>query len=295
MGLLDVRMKTFRAVVEAGSFSAASANLFISAVSVKKQIDSLESEVGVKLLDRTNRGVTPTDAGQVLYETAKRMEQLSDEALREVRSLSKSSKPMIRVGTSLLRPCSRLLEIWSRKGSTSDFAIEVVPFDDSTELDEVVGQLGTRIDCFLGPCDAPAWHEKCNVLKLGFYDCKVAVPRNHELADRASLTWDDLEGQSLMLVKEGSSPILDSLRHEIEDRHPEVSIVDTPGFYSIETFNDCERKSILMETLDAWENVHPGFVSIPMDWAYSVPFGLLYSKTPSPETKRFVNELASEN
>ncbi len=284
-------MQTFQAVVEAGSFSAASDGLFISAVSVKKHVDSLEAETGVRLLDRTNRGVSPTDAGKVLFEAAKRMEQLSDAALHEMRSLAGTHKPMIRVGTSLLRPCSRLLEIWSRMGSESDFGIEVVSFDDGSELDEVVGRLGSRIDCFLGPCDAPAWHEVCNVLKLGFYDCKIAVPRHHPLAGKASLNWDDLEGQSLMLVKEGSSPVLDSLRREIKDHHPKVSIVDTPSFYSIETFNECERRSILMETLDAWDNVHPGFVSLPMEWAYIVPFGLLYSKNPTPEMSRFAAEL----
>ena len=172
-----------------------------------------------------------------------------------------------------------------------NFSIEVVAFDDGSELNEVVTQLGSRIDCFLGPCDAPSWYETCNVIKLGFFDCKIAVPKSHPLSKKTFLTWQDLKGQSLMLVKKGSSPVLDSLRFDIENHHPVINIVDTPNFYSIETFNECNRKSILMETLDAWDNVHPGFVSLPMNWTYKVPFGLLYSKTPSEGMQLFANEL----
>lgn len=289
--MLDTRIKTFLRVVKSGSFSQAAKQLFVSAVSVKKQMDSLESEYGVRLLNRTNRGVRPTDAGRVLYESAKHIEQLSDTTIHKIRAASKAERRMVRVGTSLLRPCSRLLEAWSRIGSNSDFGIEVVTFDDKSELNEVIAQLGSRIDCFLGPCDAPSWHEMCNVVELGFFDCMVAVPRNHPLSDRAILTWEDLDGQSLMLVKEGASPVLDSLRREIENRHPRIEIVNTPDFYSIETFNECDRRSILMETLDAWKNVHPGFVSLPMNWEYKVPFGLLYSKNPSAEMQLFADEL----
>lgn len=292
MDMLDRRVLTFLVVIEAGSFSAASKRLYVSAVSVKKQMDSLEAEIGARLLDRTNRGVSPTDAGAVLVESARRAKRISDTALHEIQALASAGKPTIKVGTSLLRPCSRLLELWSRIGTRSDFGIEIVPFDDEAELASVIAQLGFRIDCLLGPCDAPAWREACNVLELGFYDCKIAVPRGHALSGKPFLTWDDLEGQSLMLVEKGASPVLDSLRREIEERHPAIAVVDTPSFYSIETFNECARESILMETLDAWDNVHPEFVSLPMDWAYRIPYGLLYPKKPSAEIRLFAKELS---
>lgn len=104
-------------------------------------------------------------------------------------------------------------------------------FDDGIESTEAILQLGSRIDCFLGPRDATSWRETCNVVNL--------------------------------------------------------------GFYSIETFNECDRRSILMETLDAWSNVHPGFASLRMDWGYRIPFGLIFSKAPSAEMELFAEELAS--
>lgn len=149
------------------------------------------------------------------------------------------------------------------------------------------------IGCFLEPCDAPSWRETCSVVELGFFNCMVAVPRRHPLSGRTSLTWDDLNGQSFLLVKEGSSPALDSLRNEIGGRHPEIEVADTPDFYSIETFNERDRSSMLMEALDAWENMHPGFVSLPTEWKHRVPFDLFYSKDPSEEMRLFADELTA--
>ena len=287
--MLDNRVRTFMKVLDAGSFTFASKDLFISAVSIKKQMDSLEKELGIKLLDRTNRGVKPTAAGEILYGSAKRMEQLSENTLSQLKSLAGTNKSTIRIGTSLLRPCSRFLDIWARIGSIDDFSLEIIPFEDGENLDKVIADLGKEIDCFLGPCDAPRWFELCNVLKLGFYECGIAVPRQHPLARKSSLTWEDLEGESMILVRKEASPVIDSIRSEIDHMHPGVNIVDAPYFYSIDTFNQGEREGLLMETLDVWKDVHPGFVTLPMEWEYRVPYGLFYSKHPSEKMIRFID------
>ena len=41
-----------------------------------------------------------------------------------------------------------------------------------------------------------------NVLKQGFYERKITAPRHHPLAAKMALAWDNLDGQSLMLVKD---------------------------------------------------------------------------------------------
>jgi len=35
--------------------------------------------------------------------------------------------------------------------------------------------------------------------------------------------------------------------------------------------------------LDAWDNIHPSLITIPVDWAYKMPYGLLYKKNPSKQ------------
>ena len=52
----------FVAVVEAGSITAAAKNLDLSQPPLSKQIIALEEELGVKLMDRSSRRITLTDA-----------------------------------------------------------------------------------------------------------------------------------------------------------------------------------------------------------------------------------------
>lgn len=51
--MYNPQLDTFLCVVEAGSFSKAAEQLYISAPAVIKQINSLEASLGMKLFDRT--------------------------------------------------------------------------------------------------------------------------------------------------------------------------------------------------------------------------------------------------
>ena len=66
----------------------------------------------------------------------------------------------------------------------------------------------------------------------------------------------------------------------LEEKYPEIEIVDAPYFYDAGVFNKSERAGCLLLTLDAWVGVHPALVTIPVEWDYRVPYGLIYSKTP---------------
>ncbi len=68
-----VAMETFVRVVESGSFSVAARYLRIGQPAVSKTIAQLEERLGAKLLTRSTRGLTPTEAGQNFYERAKRV------------------------------------------------------------------------------------------------------------------------------------------------------------------------------------------------------------------------------
>jgi DNA-binding transcriptional LysR family regulator len=75
-------METFVNVVEAGSFSGAARRLNIGQPAVSKTVAQLEERLGVRLLLRSTRGLTPTEAGQSFYERARRSIEEADEADR---------------------------------------------------------------------------------------------------------------------------------------------------------------------------------------------------------------------
>ena len=56
-------IEQFIAVIDAGSIRGAARNLDISQPALTRALQQLEEELGVQLMDRSGRGVTPTAAG----------------------------------------------------------------------------------------------------------------------------------------------------------------------------------------------------------------------------------------
>src|SRR6478609_8501510 len=71
---VDLRqLATLVAVADAGSFTAAAAELHTSQASVSRAIAALERDLGVDLLRRTTRAVSPTASGVAVLERARRV------------------------------------------------------------------------------------------------------------------------------------------------------------------------------------------------------------------------------
>jgi LysR family transcriptional regulator, nitrogen assimilation regulatory protein len=64
------QLRYFVKIVEAGSFSRASAAIHVAQPALSQQIAELEDRLGLKLLNRSARGVSATAAGEVLYREA---------------------------------------------------------------------------------------------------------------------------------------------------------------------------------------------------------------------------------
>ncbi|MGG5571158.1 LysR family transcriptional regulator [Myroides odoratimimus] len=60
-------IRTFKAIYEAGTLSAAAQELFISQPGVSLHLNSLEAYTGYKLFDRAARKMVPTEKGKILY------------------------------------------------------------------------------------------------------------------------------------------------------------------------------------------------------------------------------------
>jgi LysR family tcuABC transcriptional regulator len=96
---VDLRqLRYFTQIVESGSLSKASRQLFIAQPALSQQLSKLESEVGKPLLNRSARGVAPTDSGLALYHHARFMLRQLDQALSIARQESKAVQGMVSVG-----------------------------------------------------------------------------------------------------------------------------------------------------------------------------------------------------
>jgi DNA-binding transcriptional LysR family regulator len=92
-------LKVFCDVVESRSFSKAAVLNFISQSAVSQQIRSLEERYEQKLIERGKRNLTPTRAGQILYEMAKEVTERLEEMEHRLQKLSKSVGGTVSVAT----------------------------------------------------------------------------------------------------------------------------------------------------------------------------------------------------
>jgi DNA-binding transcriptional LysR family regulator len=93
-------METFVRVVETGSFSAAARVLNVGQPAVSKTVAQLEERLGVRLLMRTTRGLTPTEAGQNFYDRARRAIAEADEADVAARGAGASLTGRLRISAA---------------------------------------------------------------------------------------------------------------------------------------------------------------------------------------------------
>lgn len=94
-------LQAFVRVAETGSFSEAARRLGLSKSMVSRQVSSLEAELGVRLLHRTTRSLSPTEAGRAYLERCQRILADLDEANQLVSRLQAVPRGRLRVSAPL--------------------------------------------------------------------------------------------------------------------------------------------------------------------------------------------------
>src|SRR4051812_50077516 len=92
------RLMAFRAVAHARSFSRAAEQMSLTQPSVSHQIALLETEIGVRLLERGRGGLRLTDAGAVLLEHADQIAWRLELADTQLAALARQRPESVRVG-----------------------------------------------------------------------------------------------------------------------------------------------------------------------------------------------------
>jgi DNA-binding transcriptional LysR family regulator len=128
-------MEAFVLVVDTGSFSAAARRLNVGQPAVSKLVAQLEERLGVKLLVRTTRGLTATEAGLNYYERARRSIEEAEEAELAARGAGTSLTGKLRVAAAVtftrIHLMPRLPEFLQRH---PDLEIDVVLDDRTVDL-----------------------------------------------------------------------------------------------------------------------------------------------------------------
>lgn len=288
--MYNLQLETFIVVADLGSFNKAAEALYITPPAVTKQINLLEKDLEVQLFVRTHRGLILTEAGKSLYKDAKYIIQYCKDSVERAKRAMEEKDNVIRIGTSPMTPAAPVIQMWAKvRKDYPDIRLQMIPYMNSQEsAREILKNLGTNIDIVGGIFDETMLKlRQCQGMEISRQRICCAVSLNHRLASKEMLTFQDLYGENFLMMHRGWSNYVDELRDDIWKNHPQIRVVDF-DIYSMEIFNRCENSNEILMAVENWKDAHPLLKIIPVEWKYTIPYGILYSTEPLELVKRFL-------
>jgi DNA-binding transcriptional LysR family regulator len=191
-------METFIRVVETGSFSGAARQLRVGQPAVSKMIAQLESCLGVKLLTRSTRGLTPTEAGLGYLERARRAIEEADEAELAARGAGTGLKGRLRICAAVTFARIHLIPLLPQfLAQHPDLDLEIVLDDRQIDLVQEGIDVALRMGKLVDSTLTARRVARCKRLVLGtpgYFD-RVGTP-----ASPADLS----KHQTVIYLQEGS-------------------------------------------------------------------------------------------
>ena len=193
-------LRSFVAVAELGSFSAAALDVHLSQSALSRRISKLESTLGVKLLERTTRRVDLTTFGRDFARKARELLNNLDESLLGLSDVAE------RMGGEVTIACvpsavGYFLPSVLREYHAMYPRITIRLLDEGAS-DVLSSVMRSEADFginYIGAQEASVEFEP--ILKESFV---VACRRDHELASREKLTWAELGQYDYMTVAKAS-------------------------------------------------------------------------------------------
>ena len=149
--MYNPQLDTFIRVAEAGSFSKAAQESFITPTAVIKQVNLLESRLGPSLFPRSPPPEVHSNAPAPAPPPPRHIVQYSQESIARARVAERGEKRIIRVGVSLMTPSTPLTKLWPKvKERCPGMSLQVVTFENTPSAARGLANLGQDMDMVAG-------------------------------------------------------------------------------------------------------------------------------------------------
>jgi LysR family hydrogen peroxide-inducible transcriptional activator len=211
-------LKYLIAVAEEQHFGRAAERSFVSQPSLSAAIKNVEQELGVRLFERSRRGIKLTDIGEEIVVQARRT---LEEAAR-IKTLAKRGKNRVRLRLGVIHTIAPYLLpqlVVALRKVAPDMSLDIEE-NMTANLDRLLktGELDAAILAL--PYEAPG----IEVEALYDEEFKVVVPQKHALARRRSIPIGELDAADLLLL-----PVGHCLRDQVLGACSEFSRAPPPG------------------------------------------------------------------
>lgn len=276
----EQQLRTFLAIIEFGSFGKAEKRLNISRPGIKKQIDILEDELGFRLINRNQNGVSLTPAGKEFHAGVKEVLALLDKTIEASKNIAIGCSVRIQIPN---RPQQLLENVFIEfRNKYPDIYLHLNMYSNDMEFYN---------DLTLGKCDIIECTYRDEYIHPGIcykplvsqsYHCLLSPL--HPLANRKNLYLQDLAGFSVVI---GGKPPA-KLIEEIYSCCTESAVRLMPQTNVSSIYNLCYNDGIFITKADFKDSIQP-FSAIPLNTEYSFTTGLLYLEHPVPAVKKFLS------
>jgi LysR family transcriptional regulator, benzoate and cis,cis-muconate-responsive activator of ben and cat genes len=202
-GRMELRhLRYFATVAETLNFSAAARRLHLAQPPLSAQIRALEDELGVRLFERSSRGVALTQAGRAFLPKALEALRAAERAGESARTLASGRHDELRLGVI---PPAMTAGVAARIGEFHRLHPEVrlhAHQSDAATLHRLLedGQVDV---CLTRPHAAsPRLRERL----IERHELMLALPAGHPLARRRSVPWKALHGVRALLINPTRNP-----------------------------------------------------------------------------------------
>jgi DNA-binding transcriptional LysR family regulator len=217
-------LRYFVAVAEELHFRHAAERLHVAQPAVSEQVRKLEEELGVKLLERTPRRVSLTEAGAAMLERARLVLRLADEAQRAARTASTRAATRMRIGyTAAALPPS---VVGALQRVASEGRVETT-LESGCVPDLIQAVREERVDAAVIPL--PAAISGLRLTELGDEHAIAAVPIGHDHATRTAIDLEQVAPARLLLLpREANRALHDSVVAALHGAGLAPTLVELP-------------------------------------------------------------------
>ncbi|MDB5783488.1 LysR substrate-binding domain-containing protein [Caballeronia mineralivorans] len=209
--MLDLNdFRYFVRIVECGGLTAASRNLDVPKSTVSHRLQQLEAALGVRLVNRTSRSLSMTDAGEVFYRHAVTMLERADLAESAVRERLVEPSGTIRFTTAVATSLFAMRQI------LPDFIhrypkISVIQHISDDQIDIAGGSYDLALRSHSGPLSDSTLVQRTLAPAPWFLFASPGYLERHGLP----LVPEDLAGHETLIMLRHNTPMAWKLRHPV--------------------------------------------------------------------------------
>ena len=296
LGLKPKQLQLIVALDELRNISKVANYVKITQPAVSKSLHELETDLGVKLFDRSSRGIAPTIYGECLVHHDKKILLEFTNIRNELRSLKSGSFGSIKIG-ALTATASAILPESLRRLKAKSPHINVLIKEGLMET--LLPDLwNNKLDLIIGRLAPTNETEGLASINL-YYDSSLIVcgPKN-KLAKKKSTKWSDLEGFPWILPPSGTL-----LREPLEQAFKTHQLtfpnntIETLSIQISTAYVQCSDALAVLPSSSALYFQNLGLIKVlPIElFEYRRPIGILWNakKSLTPSAKLLVECLES--